>query len=305
MKFRDAPLISVVIPTYNHAEFLKRALEGVQSQKYGNLEVIVVDNHSDDHTDEVVKSFSGLDIKLLKINNKGVIGASRNYGINQAKGEWIAFLDSDDFWYPNRLSSCIELLGLECSKFDVISTDEMMVFNGTDRQKILRHGPSSENMYRDMILSGNRLSPSATLVKKSFLALHKLRFSESHHHVTVEDYDLWLHLARHNAKFSFIRSVQGTYNIHGNNASSRIDIHSAAEKCVLMAHTLELQDFEINKSKLWRKVRSRIYVGQALRRARVLQFRQAIILLIKSWFLSPFGIFERIWTRIKPLKKES
>jgi glycosyltransferase involved in cell wall biosynthesis len=297
------PLISVVIPTYNHAEFLKRALQGVQSQEYDNLEVIVVDNYSDDYTDEVVGSFSSLDIKLLKINNKGVIGASRNYGIDHAKGDWIAFLDSDDFWYPTRLSICSGWFD-SAHQFDVISTDELMVFSGTDKQQLLQHGPSSDDMYRDMILLGNRLSPSATLVKRSLLTRHSLKFSESKLHVTVEDYDFWMQLARHGAKFNFLRSVQGTYNIHGDNASSRIDVHSAAERSVLKMHTLELQEFETNKRKLWRKVRSRIYLGQGLRRFRQLQFWRALLLFIKSYFLSPVGIFELVWMKTKTIKKE-
>ena len=296
------PLISVVIPTYNHAEFLKRALEGVQNQEYDNLEVIVVDNHSDDHTDEVVGSFSSLNIKLLKINNKGIIGASRNYGIEHAMGEWIAFLDSDDFWYPTRLSICSDCFD-GSHQLDVISTDELIVFSGTDKQEVLQHGPASKDMYQDMILLGNRLSPSATLVKKSLLSLYDLKFSESELHVTVEDYDFWMQLARHGATFHFIRSVQGTYNIHGGNASSRIDLHSAAERRVLKMHTLELQNFEINKQKLWKKVRSRIYLGQGLRRLRVLQFWQALVLFIKAFFLSPFGIFGLIWVKTTSNKK--
>ncbi len=300
----NTPLISVVIPTYNHAEFLKNALEGIRGQKYSNLEVIVVDNCSEDHTDKVVESFGDLEIKLFKINNNGIIGASRNLGIDKAKGKWIAFLDSDDVWYPSRLSTCFKVVDFVSSKFDVISTDEMMVFIENGKEKILRHGPFSKNMYRDMLIFGNRLSTSATFVKKSFIARHELRFSESSNHVTAEDYDFWLHLARNNAKFIFIPSVQGNYNIHGNNASSYIDLHSAAEKCVLKKHTLELQGFEMNKRKLWRKVRSRIYLGQSLRRLRLLQFGRALLLFIKSYFLSPIGIFELVVLKIKSIKKE-
>jgi glycosyltransferase involved in cell wall biosynthesis len=298
MTTHKQPLVTVVIPTYNHADFLKIALEGVANQEYKNLEVIVVDNHSDDNTDEVIESFPNLNIKLLKIHNNGVIGASRNLGLDHATGDWVAFLDSDDFWYPGRISACAHLLD-DGIQFDVISTDEIMVFSGTDKQQLLQHGPSSDDMYRDMILFGNRLSPSATLVRRSFLTLNNLKFSESILHVTVEDYEFWLQLARHSAKFNFIRSVQGTYNIHGDNASSRIDVHSAAERCVLKMHTLDLQDFEINKRKLWRKVRSRIYLGQGLRRLRALQFWRALLLLIKSYFLSPFGIIKLVWMKTK------
>jgi len=299
----NQPLVTVVIPTYNHADFLKIALEGVANQEYKNLEVIVVDNHSDDNTDEVVKSFLNLNITLLKVHDKGVIGVSRNLGLNHATGDWVAFLDSDDFWYPGRISTCAHLLG-DGNQFDVISTDEVMVFSGTDEQRLLHHGPSSSDMYRDMILFGNRLSPSATLVRRSFLILNNLKFSESKLHVTVEDYEFWLQLARHGANFKFLRSVQGTYNIHGNNASSRIDVHSAAERRVLKMHTLDLQDFEINKRKLWRKTRSRIYLGQGLRRLRALQFWRALLLFIKSCFLSPFEIIKLVWMKTKSTKKE-
>jgi glycosyltransferase involved in cell wall biosynthesis len=79
------PLISVVIPTYNHAEFLKRSLKSVVDQTHQNLEIIVIDNHSKDNTDEVVYMFSDPRIHLLKIHNNGVIAVSRNFGITNSK----------------------------------------------------------------------------------------------------------------------------------------------------------------------------------------------------------------------------
>ena len=151
MKTKHQPLISIVIPTYNHAVFLNRALISIIKQEYENWEVIVVDNHSDDHTEEVVYSFENPKIKLFKIRNNGVIGLSRNYGIKNALGKWIAFMDSDDVWYPSRLSACSEFYSEDKNKIDVISTNELMVFNGLNKKKVLRHGPASENMYRDML----------------------------------------------------------------------------------------------------------------------------------------------------------
>ena len=90
------PLVSVVIPTYNHARYLARALQSVLDQTYTNWEAIVIDNHSTDNTDEVMASFADSRITLLKIHNNGVIAASRNIGIRAANSEWITFLDSDD-----------------------------------------------------------------------------------------------------------------------------------------------------------------------------------------------------------------
>ena len=111
-----SPLVSVVIPSYNHGRFLGRALQSVLDQTYTNSEVIVVDNHSTDNTDEVMASFADQRITYLKIHNNGIIAASRNAGLRLAKGEWIAFLDSDDYWSGNKLEQCI----LNRSNNDVI-----------------------------------------------------------------------------------------------------------------------------------------------------------------------------------------
>ena len=85
------PLVSIVIPTYNHARYLGRALQSVLDQTYINWEAIIIDNHSTDNTDQLVASFSDSRIIYLKIHNNGVIASSRNAGIREAKGEWIAF----------------------------------------------------------------------------------------------------------------------------------------------------------------------------------------------------------------------
>jgi glycosyltransferase involved in cell wall biosynthesis len=96
MNDNASPLVSVVIPTYNHARYLGRALQSVLDQTYKNWEAIVIDNHSTDNTAELIASFADQRITYLKIHNNGVIAASRNAGIRAAKGEWLAFLDSDD-----------------------------------------------------------------------------------------------------------------------------------------------------------------------------------------------------------------
>ena len=80
-----APLVSVVIPTFNHASYLARALQSVLDQTYTNWEAIVIDNHSTDKTDEVMASFADPRIIYLKIHNNGVIAESRNVGIRAAK----------------------------------------------------------------------------------------------------------------------------------------------------------------------------------------------------------------------------
>ena len=86
MKAKVLPLISVVIPTYNHADFLKVAISSVLMQSYQNFEIVIVDNYSTDHTNEVVDGFDDDRISLYKIKNNGVIAASRNMGFDRAIG---------------------------------------------------------------------------------------------------------------------------------------------------------------------------------------------------------------------------
>ena len=103
-KNNNNPLISVVTPTYNRARTLPRAIDSVLSQTFVNWELIIVDNHSSDNTQEIVSSYSSEKIKFFQIQNNGIIAKSRNLGIDKARGDFIAFLDSDDYWEPSKLA---------------------------------------------------------------------------------------------------------------------------------------------------------------------------------------------------------
>ena len=100
------PLITVGIPSYNHATFLAEALDSVTKQTYSNLEIIIVENSSTDHTDEVLSHFKDPRISVIKTNNGGSIAMSRNIVLNKSNGDWIAYLDSDDWWTLDKLDKC-------------------------------------------------------------------------------------------------------------------------------------------------------------------------------------------------------
>lgn len=255
-------LVSIVIPTYNHAHFLGRALQSVLDQTYTNWEAIVIDNHSQDNTEEVLQTFPDPRITLLKIHNNGVIAASRNMGIRAAKGEWIAFLDSDDVWYPQKLEIAINEIQANPS-VDVCSTDEILVDDLTDNKKLLRYGPYCTDFYKILLVTGNRLSTSATLVRRNFLNENSILFRENKEFVTAEDYDLWLLLARSGAKFKFIHSVQGEYLIHANNSSGQVERHSQNVINVIKDHVYRLQSFQADKDLLWRNINARLLLVNA------------------------------------------
>ena len=97
------PLFSIVIPTYNRGNLIGRCIDSIIAQTYTNWEAIIVDNYSDDNTEEVVLSYKDDRIRFIKNHNYGVIAVSRNKALDMAKGDWICFLDSDDAWFPNKL----------------------------------------------------------------------------------------------------------------------------------------------------------------------------------------------------------
>lgn len=213
------PLVSVVIPTYNHACFLGRALQSVLNQTYTNWEAIVIDNHSTDNTHEVMASFTDSRITYLKINNNGVIAVSRNAGIRAAKGEWIAFLDSDDWWTIDKLQVCLDCIN---DQVDLIYHDletvseELRLF----RPKVIKSWQVKIPMLIDLMAKGNAIATSSVLVRKKLLKQLN-GMSESPYMVGSEDYNTWLRIAQLTDGFRYISKRLGFYQLHKQGISQK------------------------------------------------------------------------------------
>ncbi len=291
------PFFSIVIPTYNHAHFLEKAIQSLIDQEYTNWEAIIIDNYSNDHTTETVAKFNDSRLILHQINNHGIISLSRNKGIELSSGDWIAFLDSDDFWYPSKLKLLVSEIQFGF-QYDVYCNDELMVDNRTGKKSILRNGPVVNDFYKCLLIKGNRLSTSATIVKKSFLNERMLRFSESEMYITVEDYDFWLHLAMEGAKFKFINSIQGIYNIHSGNESLVNSLHKINRMRLLHNHIYEIQTFSIDKDNIWKQVKAIQLFSDVISLIASGVYLKAFLLFIKGFFLSPKGLFIYIKSRL-------
>ncbi len=213
-----SPLISVVISTYNHEYFLREALQSVCAQTFTDWEAIVVNNYSEDDTIAVVESFADPRIRLENFRNNGVIGASRNRGIALAQGRFVAFLDSDDTWYPEKLARC-----MECFKDDVGLVAHGLHWIG-ERERDFFCGPEQRATFDALLDQGNCITPSATVVLKSILESVG-GFSENPAIVTSEDYHLWIKLAKAGIRMLFIREVLGEYRVHSGNQSGSVVRH--------------------------------------------------------------------------------
>jgi glycosyltransferase involved in cell wall biosynthesis len=247
-----SPLISVVIPTYNHAHFLGAALQSVLDQTYSNWEAIVIDNHSTDNTDEVVNGFADSRITLLKIHNKGVIAASRNVGIKAARGEWIAFLDSDDLWYPRKLERCLQKIASGC---DFVCHGEVWVSeqNGVRQIREVQYGPETRATFQKLLFEGNCISTSAVIVSQKLLKVAG-GFDESKELITAEDYHLWLKLVRAGAHIGFVNEMLGEYIIHAANTSKAALRNMQAVRAVFEKVYAELEAHPVKVRVLaWRR----------------------------------------------------
>jgi len=188
------PLISAIVTTHQRADLLQRALESVVVQSYKNLELIVVDDGSEDETAKVIRQYEKK-IKLIYLRNEMALGAcaARNKGISAANGEYIAGLDDDDEWHPQRISLLYKNYSPE---YSFITSDVKIVRGSTahiwKKKKVIN---LNDLLYSNQV--GNQV-----LVKKSRI-LEVGGFDESL--TAAQDYDLWLRLCK---AFGPVRNVQ-------------------------------------------------------------------------------------------------
>lgn len=177
--------VSVVIPTYNRLWSLKDAVKSVKSQTYTDFEMILVDDGSTDGTDRwIEKSVSG--VVYIRQENRGVSSA-RNRGIEASRGEYIAFLDSDDRWLPEKLSIQVEAME---GGHSISHTEEIWMRNGVRVNPRIRHKKHSGNIFLKS-LPLVIISPSSVMIRREVFDDVGL-FDENL--LAAEDYDMWLRI---------------------------------------------------------------------------------------------------------------
>jgi glycosyltransferase involved in cell wall biosynthesis len=187
-KIEIKPQVSVIIPTYNRGRVIKEAIDSVLAQDYTEFELIVVDDGSTDHTSDVLDSYRNV-IKVLSQKNKGV-SAARNRGIAEASGKFIAFLDSDDLWLPQKLSTQVEFFNKTPDAL-ICQTEEVWIRNGLRVNPKKRHKKPSGMIFK-LSLELCLVSPSAVMIKRSLFD----RVGEFDETLPAcEDYDLWLRIS--------------------------------------------------------------------------------------------------------------
>ena len=224
----NTPLFSVIIPTYNRADRLRTALDSLARQTFKEFEVIVCDDGSTDNTAEIANEFKEkLALTYLHDENWGGPARPRNAGIKWAKGIWISFLDSDDFWYPDKLTSCLPYL----ENSDVIYHHfEVFGSHMPKNQRILfGRRISKKNAFLDLLLSNwNGMANSGVSVRKSVLDQAGL-FDENRRLIGIEDFDMWLRIAKITNRFTLIPMILGGYLVSESSLTRDIEKNIARD----------------------------------------------------------------------------
>ena len=249
---------SIIIPTFNDLDNLKNCVYSLKRQTYNNFETIIVNDGSSDNTGSYLDKLKLDNLIIINLKKNNGPAFARNQGILNSRGEWICFLDSDDFWIKTKLE-IIKNIIYEKKEADLICHNQILKKKNSRYKKKLFLGPIIHNLdnYKNLILNGNFLALSSTCVKSEFLKSNKIIFDINKRFISVEDYDFWLNIALHNGKFFFENKFLGFYLKHDKNITNKIFYHKKNLLFLLYKHVFKKQNFCKNKKKLWKKILSK------------------------------------------------
>jgi glycosyltransferase involved in cell wall biosynthesis len=278
--------ISVVIPLYNKEKTIGRAINSVLNQSHSNLELIVIDDGSEDFGAEVVEKFNDPRIKLYRQSNKGV-SAARNLGVEKANSDWVAFLDADDEYEPVFLSRCVEMLiKFNHHKISFVASDyaKRNTFKKKPKKTSINAVESGETNYFNLC-KGNK-SPgcaSSSLVNRTaFFIVGGFPMGIEY----FEDWILWMKLAWH-GKFIYINEKLSNYWMNETSVSSNknFNIEKLYPCAKVLIDTAQKSSISFKKKKelLWSTM---VYVNffilhQSYNLLRRGKYKQSAQLLIK------------------------
>lgn len=205
------PLVSVVLPTHDRPDRLRRALASVLGQTYDRLEVLVVDDASTHPVDDVVGDVAGGDrrVELVRLSRPSGAARARNTAFERASGELVAFLDDDDVWSPHKLERQVAYLGAH-PDVGIVTTDHEVVDERSPGRLLVHRGPAT--VTARMLLWFNLAGSLSCCVVRRRAVGGDLRLDESF--PSVEDWDLWVRCARR-TRVGVVRELLGRRTLHG------------------------------------------------------------------------------------------
>lgn len=212
----ESPLISIIIPAYNPGKLIAETIDSVLNQTYQNFEIIIVDDGSTDNTRQIIESFTDKRIKLYSQKNSGLPSIPRNKGVSYAQGEFLAFLDHDDVWKPEKLERQLKIIAQDPS-ISLVCTNAFKLFNDQKTTIPTLSGKQSGKFDDSYLFPRSFVIQSSVLLKKS--VFHDVGgLDEARELKAVEDYDLWIRVYQKNNCY-FINDELLYYRIFPESAS--------------------------------------------------------------------------------------
>ena len=209
--------ITVVIPSYNRAEKLDRALKSLTDQTLKEFKVIIIDDGSTDNTKEIVNSYQRkLKLDYIYSKNSGGPAKPRNIGLFKTNTKYIAFLDSDDWWVENKLEISLSILK---KGYCFVYHDLYMHNNKFYSKNVLTTKTLKDHTYENLLNKGNIINNSSVVMESGLLKSIG-GFDESPKLIGSEDYDAWIRLAKISSKFYKIPGIYGYYSLSNDSISS-------------------------------------------------------------------------------------
>ena len=199
--------VSVITPLYNGKDFIEKTIQSVQAQTYGNWEMLVIDDGSTDGGNQIVGSYAEADqrIRLLKNTTNQGVAFSRNYGLAEATGRYVAFLDSDDIWKPEKLQRQLEFMKNTKAAFSFTSCD--VIDEEGKNAAPIRDVP--EEISYEKLLLGNPIPCLTVMADLTAIPREQLKMPRIPH----EDYATWLSVAKEGYEMKGFPENLGSYRV--------------------------------------------------------------------------------------------
>ena len=222
-----SPEVSVIIPCYNSERFIRETLSSVLSQTFAAIEIIIIDDGSTDSTKEIIDSFSDLRIKYFYKQNEGV-SIARNRGIGCSKGKYIAFLDADDIWLPEKIERQVGKMEKEKSASLIYSGFYIIDDNGLVMDTFNRE--SSGDIIKDLVLIGNTIGTSSGVLARREVFEDTGGFDPSLS--TAADWDMWIRILNRYG-IAYIDKPLFKYRSHASGMHRNINIQEQDTRKIL------------------------------------------------------------------------
>jgi glycosyltransferase involved in cell wall biosynthesis len=214
MKLINNPLVSIVINCYNGEKYLRQSIESILDQSYKNLELIFWDNHSTDQSKNIIKSYDDSRIKYFFSQNHTTLYQARNLALKECKGDFISFLDVDDYYLKDKIAK--QLLYFKDEKVGVIYSNYYRYYEDIKKKKLLTNKMLPSGNLTQYILEESQISFMTAMVRKK--SLDSLEFNFDPKYSIIGDYDLLYRLS-FIWDFYYINEPLAVYRIHDENFS--------------------------------------------------------------------------------------